>query len=101
MSTSHHGAAPDPQQDAVMKRLLEQLEGRARREYSKGRINADDDGELAVAVAADKKHNRIIIDFGKNLSWVGLVPEEANALINILREKLGQLGAPCVIEVGK
>lgn len=87
MSTSHHGQQGPrrtPAQDEVMKRLLDQFESRARREWSQGRINSDDEGDLAMAVTADKEHGVVILDFGKPVKWVGLPPQNVAQLVEML-----------------
>lgn len=101
--TSHHGSERDPQQEQktreVMQRFMAQVERNAKRQYEHGRLNADDDGALAMAVAADLKHQRIIIDFGKPVNWLGLRVEEAQGLINMLMQKIRELGEPVTIEI--
>ncbi len=102
MGASHHDSGDRPQQsspeiDKIMQRFNEQIEGRAKREYSKGRLGPHDQGEVAMAIAADKAHNRIIIDFGKPVVWMGLTTEQANGLINLLKERILELGSPVVI----
>lgn len=82
MSMSHHN---DP---AVMKRFLDQVEGTSRREYPQGRMGADDDGALSYAIAADQRHNTIVIRFGKPVEWIGLSLQDAVELKNNLVEKI-------------
>jgi hypothetical protein len=91
MSVSHHGAFPpaenDPQQSELMKRFMDQVEGKAKRIYEKGRIAADDDGALAIAVTADTERKRVIIDFGKKVDWIGLDANDCLALAKMLIDK--------------
>ncbi len=91
MSTSHHGEQGPrrrtAEEDAVMKRLLDQFEGRARRTWSEGCINSDDEGDLSMAFTADKEHGVVVIDFGKPVKWLGLPPEQVAKLVEILVEK--------------
>lgn len=104
MSASHHGPEREPEEEQrrreLMSRFLEQVEGKAKRIYSAGRVSADDDGDLALAVAADKEKKIVIIRFGKPVEWIGLGPKEVNGLINMLTEKLRQLGEPVAIKIG-
>lgn len=87
MSMSHHGDSE------VMKRFLDQMHGTSRREYPAGRMGHEDDGALSYAVAADRVHNTIIIRFGKAVEWIGLSPQDAENLIEKLRERLVELQA--------
>ncbi len=87
MSVDHHGNRPDPKEAENMKRLLDQLEGRAKRAYPNGRLNANDDGALAFAIAADKERGLVIIDFGKPTEWIGLAPNDVSVLVEKLVEK--------------
>jgi hypothetical protein len=104
MGTSHHGVPPDPEaekrQRELMERFVAQAEGKAKRAYSQGRVNADDDGDLAMAVSADPVKQIVIIRFGKPVEWLGLHPKEVNGLINLLKNKLGELGEVCEINIG-
>ena len=61
------------------------------RRWPSGRIAADDDGELTVAMALDEKHNRIIIQFGNPTDWIGLDLESAEALVGALHLQIGKL----------
>lgn len=103
MSVSHHGPERDPGQDQrtreVMQRFMDQVDGRAKRRYEHGRLKAEDDGALAMAIAADHEHQRIIIDFGKPVNWLGLRVEDAHGLINLLSEKIRELGKPVTITI--
>ena len=91
MGMSHHGDGQprqqNPELDSLMKRFIEQVEGRAKREYMDGRLAPDDEGSLAVAVAADQRHGVVRIDFGKPVPWVALRPHEVVAFVKMLMEK--------------
>lgn len=105
MSSSHHGSGPfqpPHENDAIkelMQRFNDQVEQRAKRNYSEGRMNAEDDGDLAFAIAADPVKNVVIIDFGKPVTWMAMPPEQVNGLINLLMMKLRELGVPATISV--
>jgi len=47
--------------------------------FPKGQISDDDQGELKVAMGINMEHKRIIIDFGKEVSWLGLGADEARS----------------------
>jgi hypothetical protein len=52
--------------------------------YPRGKLSADDEGELTIAIY--ERDNTIIIDFGKDISWLGLSKKEAQEFaLNILR----------------
>jgi hypothetical protein len=55
--------------------------------YPRGKLQDDDEGELTFAMYwKDKAHNTFIIDFGKDVKWIGLSREEAQQLaLRILR----------------
>ena len=60
-------------------------------EFPNGRLNNYDDGELAIGVTADKENNVLIIDFNKEIGWLGLKPEEAYDLSRLLFQKAKEL----------
>jgi len=49
-------------------------------EFPKGKLNEDDQGELKLVVGINKDHKRIIVDFGKEIAWLGLDAHDARAL---------------------
>lgn len=91
MGASHHGEGnSEPEGDRqteLMKRFIAQAEGKAKRAYSEGRINADDQGDLALAVAVDEQKKIVILSFGKPVEWIGFGPRDAVALAKMLIEK--------------
>lgn len=86
MSTAHHGDDRARISD-VLKRLVEQGEGTAKRAYPKGRMGGDDEGELAFAVGVDEKHGTVVLNFNKPVSWMGMYPQDAMKLAALLIEK--------------
>lgn len=93
MMSHHHESQdqPTPAQDAAATRLLNELLGKARREWPSGRISADDDGVAAVAVAADPAHGVVRVAFAKPINWIGLRPSDARKLIDMLYVALQKL----------
>ena len=87
MATQHHG----DEQSRLMKRFVEQLDGKPNRAYPNGRVGADDEGELAFAIAADPRHQIIRIEFNKPVDWLGLDKDSAEKLRDALTEKLMEL----------
>lgn len=62
-------------------------------EFPKGKINEDDQGELRVALGINKEHKRIIVDFGKEVAWLGMGADEARALAAGLIDVANKLDA--------
>lgn len=94
---AHHG----DEENAFRRRFLEQLEGRAQRAYSQGRLGADDDGDLAMAIGADPAKKIVVIDYGKLIQWVGMPPEQAVKMAEMLIEKaLTVADKPLAINIG-
>ena len=54
-------------------------------DYPDGRLSSHDEGEIRLAVLVDK--GRVIIDFGKETSWLGMYPEQAIKIGEALVEK--------------
>lgn len=104
MGAAHHGGGEhrsNPELEALMKRFIEQAEGRAKREYTRGRIGADDEGSLAMAVSHDPAKGIVRLDFGKEISWLGMPPEQAVGLAKLLIQHARQVAtSPLTIEIG-
>lgn len=58
-------------------------------EYPDGKLSKDDDGELKMM--AFMKNGRLILDFGKDVSWLGFGKKELEVFIKQLTEKLGEM----------
>ena len=59
--------------------------------FPQGKLNADDEGELNVAVAADREHGVVRLDFGKPVAWLALPKEQALAWAQSIRDKAHEL----------
>lgn len=57
--------------------------------FSNDKMNAEDEGELMLAIAVD--HGRIIVQFGKSVSWLGLGHREAIEIATTLIDAAMQL----------
>lgn len=53
-------------------------------DYPRGKLRADDEGELSVAMGV--KDGTVVIDFGKPIRWLGLGAKDARAWADKLRE---------------
>ena len=92
MSAAHHGDGRSERELAdIRKRFLDQINGTAKREYPQGRMGAEDDGALSMAMTTDMKHRTIVIRFGKPVEWIGLGAVEAEQLRDSLTERLMEL----------
>lgn len=98
MASAHHGGPMENndgesviellrRQQALQQRFTEQVEGRAKRQWSEGRLNGKDDGDLAFAISADKEKQVVMLDFGKPVEWIGLPPQQAIELAQSLIQK--------------
>ena len=59
--------------------------------FPRGRKALDDEGEIKIAITADKLTDTIRLDFNKGISWFGLGPEEAAQLAVLLLQKVKEL----------
>lgn len=92
MSISHHSESPEER--AAKELMLEQLLGSTRRTWPQGRLNGEDDGATAYAIAADPARKLVLIRFPKPMDWLGLSVNDAAALRNKLDEKINELSMP-------
>ncbi|MCH7541858.1 hypothetical protein IH981_03765 [Patescibacteria group bacterium] len=60
-------------------------------QYPKGKLNDTDEGELVCACYI--KDGRLIIDFGKSLTWVALDKEGLRRFIETLEDQYNKLNA--------
>jgi len=57
--------------------------------YPDDKISKDDEGALEMAIFI--KDGRLIIDFGKELSWIGFAKQDVKNLVDLLNSKLKNL----------
>lgn len=50
--------------------------------HSQGKIEEGDKGDLALAVTVDRKNRIIRVDFGTEVTWIGLDLASAQAMVN-------------------
>jgi hypothetical protein len=58
-------------------------------EYPDGKLHSSDEGELTMAVGI--VNDRIVLELGTSVKWVGLAPSDARALADLLLEKANTL----------
>lgn len=56
-----------------------------------GRADADDEGELQMALAADHGNGIVRLQFGKSIGWLGLPSKQARELAAMLNQKADEL----------
>lgn len=56
--------------------------------FPQGKMHPSDEGELRIAIT--HKGGKVVIDFGKPTAWIGLDPERADALAELLKQHARQ-----------
>lgn len=101
MSAAHHSDEDRKQQEAIFRRLFEQKSGTAKRSYPEGRMGPTDEGELAFAVGIDDRYGTVVVNFNKPVSWMGMSPEDAVKLAQMLIAKARLASKkPLIVELG-
>ncbi len=59
--------------------------------FPRGQLNADDEGEIRLAIAADRKAGIVRIEFGKPVGWLGLPAQAALELAERLSLQAAKL----------
>lgn len=77
-------------EDAV-DRFFKQGKGEDEREYPKGKLNPDDEGALAFAIAVDENKKLMVINFNKPVTWMGLYLPDAKRFHEAIGKKIKQL----------
>lgn len=57
--------------------------------YPEGKVNKQDEGGIRFAIGRDQQGN-VVIDFGKDVSWIAMQPEQA---MELGRRIMAQAGA--------
>lgn len=60
-------------------------------EYPMGKLNEEDEGAITIAVAADSTNQRVILNFGSPVAWIGFTYEQAMALSESFRDRAFEL----------
>lgn len=60
-------------------------------QFPNGKINKDDEGELAIGIASDVKNNVVVIEFGKSIQWIGFPPEQAIEFANMIMKASNEM----------
>lgn len=84
---SRHGADINSAIEQILRMHLPGDTG----EFPGGKLNENDGGEIAMAIGIAQDHKTIIIDFGKNLSWIGMTSEGVVEFIRGLQKTVDKL----------
>ena len=70
-------------------------------EFPQGKINPDDEGELAMELLYDPQHDSVILNFNTSVRWIGMSPQEAidfgERIAEVGRQHLGQRSSEEVV----
>lgn len=58
-------------------------------EYPDGKLNSDDEGGLLMRMTNDQ--GNVVIDFGKQVHWIGFPPEEARLFIAGIQKQIDEI----------
>lgn len=75
--------------------LRRELELGATGDFPLGKLNADDEGALQIAIGRDEKTN-VVLNFGKPIAWVAMPPQDA---VNFALTVLGHAGAKIQVNI--
>lgn len=56
--------------------------------FSQGKLGPTDDGDLQIGVAQDSQGN-VILNFGTNVSWIGMPPDQAIQFAKLIMRRAG------------
>jgi hypothetical protein len=56
-------------------------------QYPHGHYGEHDEGEIKFAIAADARNQKVLIDFGKPVHSLGLTPDQATELADLIQKK--------------
>lgn len=72
-------------------RLRETLASEAKKQnlgatgnFPLGKLSEDDEGELRLAIGHTPE--KVLLNFGKPVAWIGFAPDEAEEIANLLKE---------------
>lgn len=72
--------SPEEQEEINMRFLQQGSSKPPPRKYSGGRLNAEDDGELAFRVGTDHEKKVVVLDFNKPVVWFAMSPQQAREI---------------------
>ncbi len=93
----HHGSnpaenTPKPINEELLKKLevaTKQFELGATGKAPQGFLNPTDEGELKLAIGIEQ--NKVVINFGKPVAWIGFDWKQALELAELIRKKAHEI----------
>ncbi len=79
----------DKELDKVLRKVAEENSLGSTNEFPDGKLDADDEGEISVAVGV--VNESVIINFGKPVRWIGFTADQAIDLAKSLLIKAAAL----------
>lgn len=61
--------------------------------FPRGKADEHDEGEIRMALAADRANGIVRIEFGTPIAWLGLPVKEAREFASLLLEKAAEVEA--------
>lgn len=91
---AHHSS--DPNGSDELRKAMAHLLG----EFPDGKLNAQDEGALAVGIG--HQDGRVVITFPKSVTWIGFTPDQAIDIAQSLIDHARQCGSkkPLSLRVG-
>jgi hypothetical protein len=91
---SHHGNNPDNEE--LLKSAFKKMFG----EFPDGRLNPHDEG--AIPVMLGHENGRVVMQFPRNLNFIGFTPDQAIGIAEILIQHARTCGSakPLTVKVG-
>ena len=74
----------------TLKKMIESTPIGATGNYPKGKLTKADEGEIQFMVGA--KNDKVVLQFGTPVAWMGMTPEHAIDLGELLIQKAAQVG---------
>lgn len=82
---AHHSSEIDPTLAQLFGAPQQRPDFGATGKFPEGKLNATDEGEIQFGIAADVRNEKVLIDFGTPVAWLGLNPEQAIAIADSLK----------------
>jgi hypothetical protein len=76
--------------ERTMTRIMESAPVGATGNFPKGKLTKADEGEISFLVGA--KNDKVILQFGTPVAWMGMTPEQAVDLGEMLIQKAAKVG---------
>jgi hypothetical protein len=86
----HHSEQPmqsDPVDRAAIEAQILRLG--ATGQFPQGKIDKTDEGEIAIAIG--HKQNKVVINFGKPVAWIGFDKRQALEIAQLIRSHAQQI----------